>query len=552
MTQPIKASSRNSPRPIVATLGLIGAIVAMGFFAASDFDRRAIHWGRMQVVLMFVLPPLLGLVLLAVRRLRGAAIAYVAGIGSVAALTLALPVGVLIIFLGFHTPQQLVDTFALAGYALAMLVVAISAWIAHLRLPRDERRGRVVALCAVGAGLYVLFGWGFIQTAMREPYDRAALIRHYNDRQAEHTILAIAACARTQAAGNVQRGYAANMVDLFTGGCLPKNLQRGQSNSAAGADGYAFYYYADPPVAGGKVGRFVACARAESEASGSRVIGIDPEGNLTVLESPAWKPVASCFAAWAGNDDKRYLNALAACAMSAAALRPGHGHPQALYIQGTHSGSCNFTPLDVRPNGRARTDRGVIEYRPEPEVGGVIRGYTLALFPQGGGAPMEMDHLGQVHALPIPTVAPTLDAVESVRPAQALKEQGLDARRSELTAACQSGDLAVCEDLGDFEWNYDQPRQAARWWEHACERGRLQSCLLTSTYNPNPNSNEASVDKKRCAEGDKRYCDKLAELVRLLTPYIEERRRPHAVQAPAPAPEGAAAQPQSRIGYAGE
>ena len=258
MTQNIEDPSKSRFRPVVPILGLSAAIVAFGFFAANDFDRRAIHWGRMQVVLMFVLPPLLGLVLLTFRRLRAPGIAYAAGIGSVAALALALPVGILIIFVGFSTREQLADTFALAG-------------------------------------------------------------------------------------------------------CLPKKLQRGQSNSVAGADGYAFYYYADPPEAGGKVGRFAACARAEREDSGARVIGIDTEGNLAELESPAWKPVASCFTAWAGNDDKRYLNALAACAMSAAALRPGHGYPQALYFQGYYSGACEFNPLEVAPNGRARTERGVIE-----------------------------------------------------------------------------------------------------------------------------------------------------------------------------------------------
>jgi len=532
MSTESKESQMRGRAPILAILGLIAAIVAMGFFAANDFDRRAIHWGRMQVVLMFVLPPLLGLVLLAFRRLYALGIAYAAGMGSVAALALALPVGLLIIFIGVATPEQRVDVFALAGYMLAMLVIAISAWIAHFRLPRDERRGRIAALCAVGAGLYVLFGWVFFQTATHRPYDRAALIRDYNDRQAKTTISAIAECARKQAAGNAQRGYPANMADLFAGGCLPKKLQRGQSNSAAGADGYAFYYYADPPEAGGKVARFAACARAGREDSGARVIGIDTDGKLTELESPAWKPVASCFAAWAGNDDKRFLNALAACAMNAAALRPGHGYPQALYIQGYHSGACDFKPLEVAPNGRARTERGVIEYRPEPEVGGVIRGYKLVLFPLGGGAPLEMDHLGRVQALALPGAAPTLDAVESARPAQALKQEGLDARRRELTIACQSGNLAVCEDLGDFEWNNDQPDQARRWWEHACERGRLQSCLLSSRYNPNPNSDEARSNKKRCAQGETHYCEKLAELVRVLTPYIEERRKQQAMQAP--------------------
>lgn len=526
MNPEIRKSNRQGGIPILAILGFIAAIAAMGFFVANDFDRRAIHWGRMQVVLMFVLPPLLGLALLPIKRLRALGIAYAAGTGSVGALALTLPVGLLIIFLGVQTREQSTDTFALAGYTLAMLVAAISAWMAHFRLPREQRRGGIAGLCAVAAGLYTFFGWGFFQTATHAPYDRAVLIRAYNDRQAKITITAIAECARKQAAGNAERGYPASFADLFAAGCLPKKLQRGQSNFAAGADGYAFYYFAGPPEAGGKAARFAACARAENEGSGARVIGIGIDGELSELESPAWKPTASCFAAWAGSDDKRYLNALAACALSAAALRPGHGYsPTVFEIRGYHSGACEFKPLEIAPGGRARTERGVIEYRPEPEIGGVIRGYKLVLFPLGGGAPLETDHLGRVQALAIPSVAPTLDAIESARPAQALKEAGLDARRRELKIACESGQLSVCEDLGDFEWNYSQPEEARRWWEHACERGRLQSCLLSSRYNPNPSSSEARSSKDRCLEGEARYCEKLAELARQLTPEIEALRR---------------------------
>ena len=518
-------TKRNRP-PVLTILGLIAAIVAFGFFAANDFDRRAIHWGRMQVVLMFILPLVPGILLLATRRLRGVGIAYAAGIGSAAALALALPAGLLILFLAVATPAQQVDTFALAGYMLAMLVVAVSAWIRHFRLPRDERRGGVAALSMVGATLYAFFGWGFFETATRQPYDRAALIREYNDRQARNTITSVAECARKQAAKSGQQGYPANMADLFAGGCLPKKLRRGQSSAAAGADGYAFYYYADPPDASGKVARFAACARAEREESGTRAIGIDTDGNFAELESPAWKPVASCFAAWAGNDDKGYLNALAGCLMSGTELRPGRGYPPTAFgFVGFHSGACDFKPLEIVPAGRARTERGVIEYRPEPEVGGVIRGYKLVLFPRGGGAPLEMDHLGRLQALPIPSVAPGLDAIESARPAQALKEEGLDARRRELMAACQSGNLAVCEDLGQFEYANDRSKEANRWWDFACEKGRLQSCLLSTRYNPTTDPRDARSDKERCAQGEPRYCQRLEDEARLLQPRIEELRR---------------------------
>jgi hypothetical protein len=517
--------ARASP-PVLAALGLIAAVVAMGFFAANDFDQRAIHWGRMQVVLLFVLPLLPGVVLLAVRQLRSSGMAYAAGIGTVAALALAIPAGLLIIFLGASTPEQRVDTFALAGYMLAMLAVAVSAWIGYFRLPRDERRGGIAAVSLSGAALYVLFGWAFFQTATHRPYDRAALIRDYNDREARKTISAVAECARRQAASSRQRGYPADMTELFASGCLPGKLQLGQSGTSAAADGYAFYYYADPPDASGRVGRFAACARAGREEDGTLAIGIDTEGNLTALEAPAWKPARSCFAAWAGNDEKRYLNALAGCLMSAAALRPGHGYPRTLFdAQGHHAGACDFKPLEVEPTGRARTERGVIEYRPEPEVGGVIRGYRLALFPQSGGAPLEMDQLGRVQALQLADVAPTLAAVESARPAEALKQEALNARRVELMAACQSGNLAVCEDLGELEYTNDRPMEADRWWDLACEKGRLQTCLLSARYNPTTDPTSARSDKERCVQGEPRYCQRLEEEARALEARIEELRR---------------------------
>ncbi|MBI5638690.1 MAG: hypothetical protein HZA03_12065 [Nitrospinae bacterium] len=517
----------------IVILGLLAAVAAIVFFAANDFDRRAIHWGRMQAALLLTVPLLPGILLLAARRLRGMGIAYAAGIGTVAALVLALPIGLLILFFGVATPEQRVDALALAGYMLAMLGTAASAWFAHFRLPRDQRRHTVAALSLTGAALYALFGWGFFQKAVHKPYDRAALIREYNDRQARKTITAVADCARKYAGGGGRRGYPADMAGLFASGCLPRKLQRGQSNAAAGADEYAFYYYADPPDAGGKAGRFAACARAESEGAGTLVIGIDTDGNVTELGAPAWKPASTCFAAWAGNDDKHYLNALAGCLMSGVALRPGRGYPPSLFIeQGSHAGACDFRMIEIGGGGRMRTERGVIEYRPEPEAGGVISGYRLTLYPRGGGVALEMDHRGRVRELKLTNAAPTLDAIETMRPAEALKEEELNAKRRELKTACESGALSVCEDLGDFEWENSQPDAARRWWDFACERGRLQSCLLSSRYNPTTSPDEARGYKERCVQGETRYCQKLEELTRTLEPKIEELRRRSGFQSP--------------------
>lgn len=532
----------NGPRtrevsPAPAVLGLIAAIVAIGFFAANEFDRRAIHWGRMQVAISFVVPLLPAILLLAVRRLRDVGVAYAAGVGTAALLALVLPVGLLILFLGVATPAQRVDALALAAYASAMAVAAASAWRMFVRSPHDRRRRSVAVWSLIGAAVYALLGWRFFESATHRPYDRAALIRQYNDRQAGQTIAAIAECARGQAKRGGQRGFPANLTDLLTGGCVPGNLPRGQFDFEAVADGYGFYYFSDPADASGKVGRFSACARATSPEGGNRTIGIDVNGNTVVLEAHAWKPAPSCFAAWAGDDDRRYLDAIAACLMSAVALRPGHGYPQTLFdAQGDRSGACDFEPLEIVPTGRTRTERGVIDYRPEPAVGGAIRGYRLVLFPQDGSAPLEMNHLGQVKALPPAVAAPAIAAIESVRPATALKEEGLDARRRELMAACESGALSVCEDLGDLEWNNSQPDSARRWWDHACERGRLQSCLFGRRFSPTASATEAQTYKERCVQGEPRYCTQLAELVSRLTPEIEALRKQGGLPTSAGAP----------------
>lgn len=524
-------ASRHAPRErslalIVAFLGLAAAIAFFTAFAANGFDRRAIHWGRVQVFLVWILPLLPGLVMLAVRRLRDAGIAYSAGIGAVAVLALALPLGLAFIFLAVATPEQRVDAVAMYGYMLSMLAVALAGWTSFFRLPADRRPRAVLAVTLIGAACYALFAGWFIEYRMEQPYDRAALIREYNDRQARTTIKSIAECARRQ--GGSGRGVPAGMAELHAAGCLPGNLERGTSNAAAGADGYAFYYFADPPDASGKALRFAACAVASREEDGTLTIGIGPGGGVNELQSAAGKRTPGCFAAWAGGGDRKYLDAAAACLMSGAALRPGRGYPPTLFNeQGSHAGACDFEMRDATPDGRVRTDRGVLEYRPEPEVAGVVRGYWLALFPAGGGAPIEVDHRGRARTLPLPDVPPSLAAIEAARPAQVLKSAALADRRRELVAACEGGNLAVCEDLGAFEYDNGRPAEGERWWDHACRKGRLQSCLLGARFNPTPDGDprDARMYKERCKQGDPRACGKLDEMVRDYRPRIEELRR---------------------------
>jgi TPR repeat protein len=103
-------------------------------------------------------------------------------------------------------------------------------------------------------------------------------------------------------------------------------------------------------------------------------------------------------------------------------------------------------------------------------------------------------------------------------------------------AACESGALSVCEDLGDLEWNNSQPDSARRWWDRACERGRLQSCLFGRRFSPTTSATEAQTYKERCVQGEARACTQLADLVSRLTPAIEELRRQGGRQTSAGAP----------------
>ena len=261
------ASPERSMAAIVPVVAFLAAIASFVLFAANDFDRRAIHWGRIQVFLMFVLPLVPGVFMLAWRRSRPHGIAYAAGLGTVATLALALPVGLLLIFLGVATPAQRIDALALLGYTLSMLVVAVSSWKAHRGLASGGVGPDSAMATLAGTFVYALLGWAFFNAKMGVPYDRVALIRDYNDRQARAMIAAIAQCARKFTQGSGAKGYPATMAELRAGGCLPKSLQLGQSKSGAAADGYGFYYFADPPDANGRVARFALCARTWREDS---------------------------------------------------------------------------------------------------------------------------------------------------------------------------------------------------------------------------------------------------------------------------------------------
>lgn len=516
---------------------LVAAVVVAFGLVANGFDLRAIHWGRAAATALLALPPALGVALLLVRHLRPLAIAYTAAVGTAGFLALVIPAGLLLIFLGVQTPEQRIDTAVYVAFTLTMLVVAILGWVAHLRQPREARRAKSLVLIAVGAAAYAVVVGLTADKAMRRPYDKAALIRDYNDSQARSILIEISNCAQRHASTRAGKSYPASMAALADAGCLPRQLERGRPTSAAG-DGYGYYYYADPPDREGKVGRFVACARAGREDLGTLTIGIDSEGVLGAARGAGLAPAPSCFTAWAGDDERGFVRALNACVISGSTPRPGRGYPSHFGVgPDDSSAACEVRILGRGQGGRVETERGIVEYVAQPAVAGVIAGYRLRLYGLSG-ATLETGPTGAVTEEKTTGVPSTLEALQTARPAAEMVEQQRAARRAGLVADCERGDLRICEDLGDFEWDSDRPRDADRWWDHACQRGRLTSCLLSSRYNPTTDPSAARSDKERCRrEGEDRYCRRLEQEAEGMRPRIEELRQRGGMQVSAGAPD---------------
>jgi hypothetical protein len=509
-------------------------VLAIGFavaFALVDFDRRAINWERFVGVGLVVLPVLVAVIALEARRWRSAGIAYTAAASLVEALALALPAALLLLFIGLSQSRtQVQEALLLAGYTLVLVALAITALTAFFRLPTAERQYGVLVVSGLGVAVYLASSWGAMRTfKLDNSQTRTVSIREYNDRQARKTVAAIADCATRFARAHPARGLPASLPALASLGCLPSSLVATdeRARNGAGSNGYRFYYFPDPPYAEGTPQRFAICARPSSPGdSGSLVIGLNPVGLTRELPATINQTQSSCFLAWAGDDDASYLQAFSACLMSGAALDSGRGYPPYPFVGDDLAGACDVGEARGAPGGRLVTRRGVLEYLPAFRDGrGRVTAYTTLLFSaRSGSGAIGIDQRGNLQEGLHPNVAATLEAVEAARPAEAIKAERLALRRAQWSQACESGDLEICESLGDFEWEVSEPEQARRWWDYACERGRLQSCLLGSRYNPLMDPQQGRADKERCLNGEEHYCQRLAELVVLLRPRIEELR----------------------------
>ena len=174
--------------------------------------------------------------------------------------------------------------------------------------------------------------------------------------------------------------------------------------------------------------------------------------------------------------------------MSVASLAPQRGYPQGFVLGGDvpDTGLACGMPMREGAGGRIATARGIIEYLPElPDASGRASRYVIHLFPRSAaGGALAIDQAGTIREGLFPGVAPTLEAI-------------------------QAGNLDVCDALADFECDHSEPRAAQRWWDHACERGRLMSCMFSSRYSPRVDTFEAQRDKERCKSGEPRYCERL-------------------------------------------
>jgi hypothetical protein len=508
---------------------VLAAIASCVGFVGNTFDHRAIEWMRVFVASLGVALLLPGLALLLLSGRYRAGIAWVTAGGYMGGILLALPAALLGLFGLASSGSQAIDGRLLLAYELCLIALAVLGTVALVRLPSGTR-----PVGALAASVIALLGYGGLvlwlanTNKIRFAYDRQGSVREYNDEAARKTVARIADCARRHAQSHPAEGYPATLGALEA--CVGKRfLARGGARAGAIADDYLYFYFSDPPDEKGASRRFAVCARpVEPGVNGTLVVGVNPAGGTGERRTVYGEP-PNCFDVWARDDDKSYLEALSACVMSVASLAPQRGYPQGFFLGGDvpDTGLACGMPMREGANGRIATPRGIFEYLPElPDANGRASRYVIHLFPRSAaGGALAIDQAGTIREGLFPGVAPTLEAIQAARPAEQVKAGLIAARRATLTRDCEAGNLDVCDALADFEWDHSEPRAAQRWWDHACERGRLMSCMFSSRYSPRVDTFAAQRDKERCKGGEPRYCERLQREFEAQRAEIEAMRK---------------------------
>jgi hypothetical protein len=508
---------------------VLAALACCAGFVGNTFDHRAIEWTRVIAASLGAALLLPGLVLLVLPGRQRAGIAWVTAAGYVGGILLALPAALLGLFGLASSGAQAIDFRLLLAYELCLIALAVLGTVALVRLPSGTRPAKAFAASAIAvlgyAGVVV---WLTNTNALKVPYNRQASVLEHNDAAARKTVARIADCARRHAQSHPAEGYPAALGALEA--CVGKRFaSRGAPRAGAVAEDYLFFYFADLPDAKGASHRFAVCARPlEPGVTGTLVIGVNPAGAAGERRTTHGEP-PNCFDAWARDDDKSYLEALSACVMSVASLAPQRGYPQWLFQGGDVPDTGLACGLAARDGagGRIVTPRGIVEYLPElPDANGRMNGYAIHLYPRSGtGGALAIDQTGTIREGLFPSVAPTLEAIEASRPAEQVKAERVAARRNSLTRECEAGNLDTCDALADFEWDQSEPRAAQRWWDYACERGRLMSCMFSSRYSAALDTHEAHRNKERCKGGEQRYCERLSRDLEAQRVEIEAMRK---------------------------
>jgi hypothetical protein len=508
---------------------VLAAIACCVGFVGNTFDHRAIEWARVFAASLGIALLLPGLALLLLPGRHRAGIAWVTVAGYVAGTLLALPAALLGLFGLASSGSQAIDGRLLLAYELCLIALAVLGTVALARLPSGTRPVRALAASAIAlAGYAGLVVWLTNTQKVNFAYDRQASVREYNDAAARKTVARIADCARRHARSHPTEGYPAALGALEA--CVGKRFSsRGGARAGAIADDYLFFYFSDLPDEKGASRRFAVCARpVEPGVHGTLVIGVNPAGATGERRTAHGEP-PNCFDVWARDDDKSYLEALSACVMSVASLAPQRGYPQWLFQGGEvpDTGLACGMPMREGAGRRVVTPRGIVEYLPElPDANGRADRYVIHLYPRSGaGGALAIDQTGTIRDGLFPGVASTLEAIEASRPAEQVKAERVAGRRASLTRDCEAGNLDACDALADFEWDNGEPRAAQRWWDHACERGRLMSCMFSSRYSPRLDTHEAQRNKERCKAGEQRYCERLQRDLEAQRVEIEAMRR---------------------------
>lgn len=462
---------------LAASLLLICGYFALG---APTFELDADRQRYVLLAVALALPyaGAAGLLLCA-RRSLGLALAV--GIGGVASVMLGPVIAVLVLFAGFASSTQQLQSIGLAAlFAPVQLLLTLTALRAHRALPATEKRSG-----AFGIGVATPLAYGFIvATAMQwQVYDAKSGER--GDAAAHRAVHEIVRCAWAWADAHSARGFPPDLAALGPAGsgCLDEQTVKGELAA------HHLSYQPAIKSPSGRVELFDVCAAAQRRPRGGGNTYVVDESGLFLIAQPRNVEEAppGCAEAW-GKGPRRAKHCLVTGA------DPASGHPREARALSAALGSClGVRAVETKDDGLVFDAEGErLIYRPgTPDAAGIVREFELA--GRSAGESWLLDETGRIH------LATGRDATRS---------DPTDAERKEI-ACRERGDADACQDAGRaFEGDVGvrpDPARAAALYELGCEAGLARGCLSAASLYAWDRS--IGGDWPRVARLNRRACD---------------------------------------------